>query len=63
MSEQAISLLRQILEQQQQQAVLLETIASQNLALIEALADGGESDPDAPHSVARRYQKSMPTLL
>lgn len=51
MSEQAISLLQQILEQQQQQTVLLEAIASQNLALIEALADGGESDPDAPPSV------------
>lgn len=50
MSEQAISLLQQILEQQQQQTVLLETIASQNLALIEALADGDGADPDAQPS-------------
>jgi len=46
-NEQAISLLRQILEQEQKQTVLLETIASQNLALIEALADGDGVDPDA----------------
>ncbi|WPX89192.1 hypothetical protein [Pseudomonas asiatica] len=48
MNEQAISLLRQILEQQQKQTGLMETIASQNLALIEALADEGGVDPDAP---------------
>ncbi|MGO0633430.1 hypothetical protein ACTORR_25980 [Pseudomonas sp. SAR267] len=48
MNEQVISLLQQILEQQQKQAGLLETIASQNLALIEALADEGGADPDAP---------------
>lgn len=48
MNEQAISLLQQILEQQQKQTALLETIASQNLALIEALADEGGVDPDAP---------------
>ena len=47
MNEQAISLLQQILDQQQKQTALLETIASQNLALIEALADGDDSDPDA----------------
>lgn len=47
MSEQAISLLQQILEQEQKQTALLETIASQNLALIEALADGDGADPDA----------------
>ncbi|WP_444757147.1 hypothetical protein [Pseudomonas sp. A014] len=47
MSEQAISLLQQILEQEQKQTGLLETIASQNLALIEALADGDDADPDA----------------
>ena len=47
MNEQAISLLQQILEQQQKQTCLLETIASQNLALIEALADGDDVDPDA----------------
>ncbi|MBK5002933.1 hypothetical protein IAE37_005209 [Pseudomonas sp. S31] len=47
MNEQAISLLQQILEQQQKQTSLLETIAGQNLALIEALADEDEADPDA----------------
>ncbi|WP_325984951.1 hypothetical protein ACFMKY_18000 [Pseudomonas protegens] len=47
MNEQAISLLQQILEQQQKQTALLETIASQNLVLIEALADGDGVDPDA----------------
>lgn len=47
MSEQAISLLQQILEQEQKQTALLETIASQNLALIEALAEGDGPDPDA----------------
>lgn len=44
MNEQAISLLQQILEQQQKQTGLLETIASQNLALIEALADDVDID-------------------
>ena len=48
MNEQAISLLQQILDQQQKQASLLEQIATQNLALIEALADGDGPDPDAP---------------
>lgn len=48
MNEQAISLLQQILEQQQRQTGLMETIASQNLALIEALADDSDADPDAP---------------
>ncbi|MGX1179378.1 hypothetical protein AB7M31_002446 [Pseudomonas sp. IAP-CY TE4608] len=46
MNEQAISLLQQILEQQQKQTGLLETIASQNLALIEALADDVDIDQD-----------------
>lgn len=46
MNEQAISLLQQILEQQQKQTGLLETIASQNLALIEALADDTAIDQD-----------------
>ncbi|MBA6120768.1 hypothetical protein [Pseudomonas juntendi] len=46
MNEQAISLLQQILEQQQKQTGLLEAIASQNLALIEALADDVDSDQD-----------------
>jgi len=49
-NEQAISLLQQILDQQQKQTNLLEQIATQNLALIEALADGDGSDPDAPPS-------------
>ncbi|WJO30991.1 hypothetical protein [Pseudomonas monteilii] len=46
MNEQAISLLQQILEQQQKQTNLLKQVAAQNLALIEALADeqGLESD-------------------
>lgn len=48
MNEQAISLLQQILDQQQKQVSLLEQIATQNLALIEALADGDGADPDAP---------------
>lgn len=47
MNEQAISLLRQIVEQQQKQTSLLEQIATQNLALIEALADGHDADPEA----------------
>ncbi|CAO3312576.1 MULTISPECIES: hypothetical protein [unclassified Pseudomonas] len=47
MNEQAISLLQQILYQQQKQTSLLEQIATQNLALIEALADEGGVDPDA----------------
>lgn len=47
MNEQAISLLQQILDQQQKQTSLLEQIATQNLALIEALADGDDADPDA----------------
>lgn len=46
MNEQAISLLQQILEQQQKQTALLETIASQNLELIEALADDQGLDPE-----------------
>lgn len=48
MNEQAIYLLQQILEQQQKQTGLLEQIATQNLALIEALAEGDGSDPDGP---------------
>ncbi|POG03481.1 hypothetical protein BGP82_19615 [Pseudomonas putida] len=48
MNEQAISLLQQILDQQQKQTGLLEQIATQNMALIEALADEGGVDPDAP---------------
>ncbi|MBI6940050.1 hypothetical protein JET76_01705 [Pseudomonas putida] len=59
MSEQAISLLQQILEQEQKQTALLETIASQNLALIEALADSDGADPDAPPST---YLSGAPVL-
>lgn len=47
MNEQAVSLLQQILSQLQKQTSLLEQIATQNLALIEALADGDDVDPDA----------------
>lgn len=36
-----------LLMEQKKQTALLETIASQNLALIEALADGDVPDPDA----------------
>ncbi|WP_447869152.1 hypothetical protein [Pseudomonas putida] len=48
MSEHAISLLEQMLEEQKKQTSLLEQIATQNLALIEALADEGGVDPGAP---------------
>jgi len=44
MSEHAVSLLEQILAEQKQQTSLLEQIASQNLAVIEALADEGDAD-------------------
>ncbi|WP_343583005.1 hypothetical protein [Pseudomonas sp.] len=47
MSEPVISLLEQMLEEQKNQTSLLEQIATQNLALIEALADEGDADPDA----------------
>ncbi|MDZ3990363.1 hypothetical protein [Pseudomonas sp. Teo4] len=47
MSERAVSLLEQILAEQKKQTSLLEQIATQNLALIEALADEGGVDPDA----------------
>lgn len=46
MNEQAISLLQQILGQQHKQTSLLEQIATQNLALIEALADDTAIDSD-----------------
>ncbi|WP_414156554.1 hypothetical protein [Pseudomonas sp. BNK-30] len=48
MSEPVISLLEQMLEEQKKQTSLLEQIATQNLALIEALADESGVDPDAP---------------
>lgn len=47
MSERVISLLEQVLAEQKKQTSLLEQIATQNLALIEALADEGGVDPDA----------------
>lgn len=59
MSEQAISLLQQILEQQQKQTDLLEQIATQNLALIEALADDQGLEPDA---APRIYLSGAPVL-
>ncbi len=39
-----------LLAEQQKQTALLEQIATQNLALIEALADDEDGDPDAPPS-------------
>nr|WP_177332425.1 hypothetical protein [Pseudomonas sp. NBRC 111130] len=36
-----------LLAEQRKQTALLEQIATQNLALIEALADGDDVDPDA----------------
>lgn len=48
MSEPVISLLEQILDEQRKQTNLLEQIATQNLALIEALADEGDVEPDKP---------------
>lgn len=47
MSEHAVSLLEQILAEQRKHTGLLEQIATQGLALIEALADGDGADPDA----------------
>ena len=46
MSEHAISLLEKILAEQQKQTGLLEQISTQNLALIEALADDTVIDQD-----------------
>lgn len=59
MNEQAIFLLQQILEQQQKQTGLMEKIASQNLALIEALADDQGLDPDAAPQV---YLSGAPVI-
>nr|WP_190295206.1 hypothetical protein [Pseudomonas alloputida] len=36
-----------LLAEQRKQTALLEQIATQNLALIEAMADGDDVDPDA----------------
>ncbi len=46
MNEHAVSLLEQMLAEQKKQTSLLEQIATQNLALIEALADDQGGDPD-----------------
>lgn len=46
MNERAISLLEQMLAEQKKQTGLLEQIATQNLALIEALADDQVADTD-----------------
>ncbi len=46
MNEQAISLLQQILEQQQKQTTLLEQIVGTQAALIAALAEDQGLDPD-----------------
>ncbi|WP_369991305.1 hypothetical protein [Pseudomonas xanthosomatis] len=59
MNEQAISLLQQILDQQQKQTSLLEQIATQNLALIEALADDQGLEPDA---APQSYLSGAPVL-
>ena len=48
MNERMIFLLEQMLAEQQKQTSLLEQIATQNLALIEALADDDGGDDDAP---------------
>ncbi|AGN83343.1 hypothetical protein [Pseudomonas putida] len=47
MSQAIELLLEQTLIEQRKQTALLEQIAMQNLALIEALADGDDVDPDA----------------
>ncbi|WP_129932383.1 MULTISPECIES: hypothetical protein [unclassified Pseudomonas] len=46
MNEHAVSLLEQMLAEQKKQTGLLEQIASQNLELIEALADDVDIDQD-----------------
>lgn len=50
MSEIVEHLLEQLLTEQKKQTSLLEQIATQSLALIEALADGDGAAPDAPPS-------------
>lgn len=47
MSLAAEQMLEQLLAEQRKQTRLLEQIATQNLALIEALADEQGGDPDA----------------
>lgn len=46
MNEHAVSLLEQMLAEQKKQTGLLEQIATQSLALIEALADDQGADLD-----------------
>lgn len=48
-----------LLAGQQKQTALLETIASQNLALMEALADG---EGDGPDAVPTNYLSGAPVL-
>jgi len=46
MSERVVLLLEQVLAEQKQQTSLLEQIATQNLALIDALAEDSAIDSD-----------------
>ncbi|MDG9890573.1 hypothetical protein [Pseudomonas juntendi] len=48
-----------LLAEQQKQTALMEQIVTQNLALIEALADGEDADPDA---VPMTYLSGAPVL-
>ncbi|MNO84387.1 hypothetical protein D3C76_757270 [compost metagenome] len=57
MNEHAVSLLVQMLAEQKKQTGLLEQIATQNLALIEALADDQGADLD---DEARTYLDGSP---
>lgn len=57
MSERAIFLLEQMLVEQKKQTGLLVQIATQNLALIEALGDDQVADADA---VPRTYLSGAP---
>lgn len=50
-------LMEQMLAEQKRQSSLLEQIATQNLALIEALADGEGPDPD---SAPQTYLSGQP---
>ncbi|MHB2053385.1 YebO family protein [Pseudomonas sp. VEM90] len=59
MNERAVSLLQQMLDEQKKQTGLLEQIATQNLALIEALADDQGTDLD---DEARTYLDGTPCL-
>lgn len=59
MTEPVISLLESILAEQKRQTCLLEQIATQNRALIEALADEDDADPDA---LPQTYLSGAPCL-